>query len=156
MTTDTVSFTNISTNGIDYNWDFGDGNSSSDDNPTHIYSDTGTYTVVLVVTDSCGYSDTTQQNIVIAPITTGVPLMMNALSQFKVYPNPAQDQLTVEAQVNIQAIQLVDALGRMVYVEKAITEQKINLTTTTYPRGLYFLGIQTQDGILYSQQIILE
>ncbi|MFT6502721.1 MAG: PKD repeat protein [Crocinitomicaceae bacterium] len=35
-------------------WDFGDGNVSTQQNPSHVYAATGNYTVVLVVTDDCG------------------------------------------------------------------------------------------------------
>ncbi|TQV88005.1 PKD domain-containing protein [Aliikangiella coralliicola] len=39
-----------------YLWDFGDGNSSTDENPTHNYSTSGQYTVTLTVTDDDGVS----------------------------------------------------------------------------------------------------
>ncbi|MCH2083309.1 MAG: PKD domain-containing protein, partial [Saprospiraceae bacterium] len=42
----TVNFTNTSSNAFSYVWDFGDGTSSSDDNPVHIYTQ-GTYIVTL-------------------------------------------------------------------------------------------------------------
>ena len=45
-----------------WNWDFGDGNSSSDGNPQHSYSSPGTYTVCLEVTNSAG-SDAACQTI---------------------------------------------------------------------------------------------
>ncbi|GIV33799.1 MAG: hypothetical protein KatS3mg031_1334 [Chitinophagales bacterium] len=43
-----------------YFWDFGDGSSSTLSNPLHTYSDTGIYTVRLIVVDSvsCNFSDT--------------------------------------------------------------------------------------------------
>jgi len=44
-----VNFTNKTLNGIDYLWDFGDGNTSTDYNPTHIYEESGKYTVTLTV-----------------------------------------------------------------------------------------------------------
>jgi len=51
----TTSFTNNSTGSISsYNWNFGDGNSSSSQNPTHAYATSGTYNVILAVTDSAG------------------------------------------------------------------------------------------------------
>ena len=37
-----------------YSWDFMDGNFSTDLNPTHVFSDTGTYPVILTVTDDQG------------------------------------------------------------------------------------------------------
>lgn len=44
----TVIFTNTSTNATSYNWDFGDGTISTEQNPTHRYDKIGTYTVTLV------------------------------------------------------------------------------------------------------------
>lgn len=54
----TVAFQVTSTGEItSWNWDFGDGSSSSEQNPTHIYLETGTYTIVLDA-DGPGGSDT--------------------------------------------------------------------------------------------------
>jgi PKD repeat protein len=39
---------------VTYSWDFGDGNSSTQQNPSHTYIDNGTYTVTLTITDDCG------------------------------------------------------------------------------------------------------
>jgi PKD repeat protein len=44
---DTVTFTNLSQNASSYEWKFGDGTTSSNDNPVHIYKDTGAYDVKL-------------------------------------------------------------------------------------------------------------
>lgn len=48
-----------------WSWDFGDGVTSSDQNPAHKYGDKGTYTVELEVTDNDGYTDKTTQTITI-------------------------------------------------------------------------------------------
>ena len=54
----TVSFTDQSTGSItSWEWDFGDGSTSTMQNPTHTYTDPGTYTVSLTVTGPEG-SDT--------------------------------------------------------------------------------------------------
>ncbi|MDD1771635.1 MAG: PKD domain-containing protein [Methanomassiliicoccales archaeon] len=54
----------ISTNSISYPdeivewlWDFDDGSTSTDQNPTHVFADDGTYDVVLTVTDDDGSTD---------------------------------------------------------------------------------------------------
>ena len=49
-----VVLTNISLNADSYHWDFGDGNSSTETNPTHNYGTTGTFTVTLEATNECG------------------------------------------------------------------------------------------------------
>jgi hypothetical protein len=54
----TVNFTNESTGDIGiWNWDFGDGNTSDEKNPTHIYEQAGTFTVSLQIFNSANGSD---------------------------------------------------------------------------------------------------
>ena len=53
-------------------WDFGDGNTSAEQNPSHVYTEGGTYMVSLTVTDSEGQSDTTSQEISVS--TTNIEL----------------------------------------------------------------------------------
>jgi hypothetical protein len=45
----TISFTSTATGADEYEWSFGDGNTSSEQNPTHTYTENGTYTVSLTV-----------------------------------------------------------------------------------------------------------
>lgn len=52
-----VSFTNTSTYGVTYEWNFGDGGSSFEENPTHVYYQAGTYNVTLTVTGPGGQVD---------------------------------------------------------------------------------------------------
>jgi gliding motility-associated-like protein len=58
-------FNNTTLAGQQFFWDFGDGNLSNDINPSHLYPDTGNYTVRLVVIDSstCNIIDSTKQTI---------------------------------------------------------------------------------------------
>lgn len=54
----TVTFVDQSTGAISWNWDFGDGGSSTLQNPTHTYNALGDYTVRLIVTNTQGCTDT--------------------------------------------------------------------------------------------------
>ena len=60
-----VQFTNTSTGNITgYSWNFGDGNTSTLENPTHTYNSAGTYTVSLTVTNAAGNNTKTEINLI--------------------------------------------------------------------------------------------
>ncbi len=60
----TASFNNGSTDAVSYHWDFGDGSTSTDEDPAHTYATDGTYMVQLIATNPCG-SDTSSSLVVI-------------------------------------------------------------------------------------------
>jgi len=68
-TTDVVQFTDTSTDPdgtiLSWNWNFGDGNSSTNHHPTHQYADNGTYTVMLTVTDDDGETNMTSKQVIV-------------------------------------------------------------------------------------------
>lgn len=83
LTGNQFGFTNNSsiTNGtITYAWTFGDGNVSTNANPTHSYSSAGTYTVKLVVTSAQGCKDSTTRSVTVFAKPT-VDFSVNSLSQ---------------------------------------------------------------------------
>lgn len=59
-----VNFTDLSTQSTAWYWDFGDGNTSTAQNPAHTYLTAGTYNVTQIVSTPCGYADT-----IIIPVT---------------------------------------------------------------------------------------
>lgn len=65
----TASFINTSANASAYVWDFGDGSSSTQTNPSNTYANDGTYTVLLIATGLCGADTTTQLVTVSTPPT---------------------------------------------------------------------------------------
>ncbi len=68
----TVIFTDSSTNNpTSWQWDFGDGNTSNQQNPSHTYVDIGTYTVTLITTGNSGPDSITKVDLIIAT-NTGV------------------------------------------------------------------------------------
>ncbi|MGM0479310.1 MAG: gliding motility-associated C-terminal domain-containing protein [Bacteroidota bacterium] len=88
---DSVAFTNNSQNGNDYFWDFGDGNTSTAEEPVHYYTAPGNYQVTFVVSDTngCFEPDTSYIDIVVAefegavntppdPICPGTPYQLQA------------------------------------------------------------------------------
>ena len=54
-------------NVVSWEWDFGDGSSSTERNPAHVYEAPGTYTVSLTVTDNDGMRDSYSMDLVVLP-----------------------------------------------------------------------------------------
>ena len=72
--TGVVSFENLSENADSYLWDFGDGTTSTEINPTKVYG-TGTYTITLTAENAAGASGTFEDQIVIdIPLPINFPL----------------------------------------------------------------------------------
>lgn len=55
-----VSFSNLSINASSYVWDFGDGGTSTEENPQHSYQKAGIFTIKLTATGDGGSNSTTQ------------------------------------------------------------------------------------------------
>ena len=82
----TFNFTNTSSNypTTIYNWNFGDGSSSSQANPTHSYLNAGTYNVTLSIIDSINncFTQTSSNLIVTHPCNAGFTYTINQDTAF--------------------------------------------------------------------------
>ncbi len=65
---DELSFTDLSTGAItEWLWDFGDGVTSAEMEPTHVFTASGTFTIILTVTDGDGLTDSYSDTYVVRP-----------------------------------------------------------------------------------------
>ncbi|MGB9844898.1 MAG: DUF3344 domain-containing protein, partial [Methanothermobacter tenebrarum] len=62
----TVQFQDLSTGATEWLWEFGDGTNSTEQNPTHTYTQPGTYTVTLTVKGPGGQDTLTKQDYITA------------------------------------------------------------------------------------------
>lgn len=86
----TVQFTNRSTGNITaYNWDFGDGTTSTLISPSHTFTAVGTYNVILQVTGQGGVSTVVRQ------ITVSNPEVPPPTASFEPEPASGQTPLSV-------------------------------------------------------------
>jgi PKD repeat protein len=104
MTFDVVDFTDSSTDPdgtiASWHWDFGDGTTSDEKNPTHAYDDDGEYDVVLIVTDNHGSQDSESTKITVInrePVadfnfTTAEPVVEPTTEDYFVFTDLSTDE----------------------------------------------------------------
>jgi PKD repeat protein len=78
-----VSFTDLSEGNIDsWSWDFGDGGSSTAQNPSHIYMSAGTFNVSLTVTGPGGSDDETKTGYITVNPLPNIPPVVAIINPF--------------------------------------------------------------------------
>lgn len=122
----------------DINWDFGDGNTSTAEHPTHTYSTAGEYEVILTVSNICG-TDTARQ--VIEIVTTSLDQI--AGQSLKVYPNPARDRVFISPWPEHSRIEVQNGLGGKVLIREAMDGPRF-LRMERFASGMYFIHIITE------------
>ncbi|MBL7703954.1 MAG: T9SS type A sorting domain-containing protein [Taibaiella sp.] len=134
-------------NVTDYLWDFGDGNTSTLQNPSHVYVTSGSYEVKLFVANDCGAMDTAL-TINVDPYL-GVASVVNNNLDLKVYPVPAQERITIESGdpvVSISSLTMFNTIGQEVISHKKLNTLKTNIDISHIPSGDYFIRIETNKG----------
>nr|BAL52673.1 PKD domain protein [uncultured Acetothermia bacterium]BAL59272.1 hypothetical protein HGMM_OP3C427 [Candidatus Acetothermum autotrophicum] len=136
-----------------WEWDFGDGTTSTEQNPSHVYRTAGTFTVKLVVTDDKGAkSQPAEKKITIGPPAQIAVTISN-------FPNPAKTRTkfvyswTLPAPARQATLRIFNIKGELVFsrdLDITKTEFVYDLTDSTgrpLPNGPYFylLSVTAQD-----------
>ncbi len=131
-----VTFTNESLRASSYSWDFQDGQTSTNENPSIWYSGIGTYNVSLISESSCD-SDTVDYDVEITQVSIeenedlGLSYAQVSPGVFEILGTNAVDLITV-----------VDASGRFISESTSTT-----VDLSKEPSGMYLISIQLEDKI---------
>ena len=160
--TGVIQFTDLSSNTPNqWQWDFGDANTSSSKNPKHTYASPGKYTVKLTATNSFG----TDQNTKVAYIDvdevycgrTSIEEIL--LSQIDVFPNPSNGLISIafsKSDNKKYSLELVSLQGQIIYLETINSEENnlLELDLSGQEKGVYFLRISTGESQMTKKLII--
>jgi GEVED domain/PKD domain/Secretion system C-terminal sorting domain len=154
-----VQFTDLSTGGLtSIHWDFGDGNASTSNNPSHDYTaaGNGSYVVTLIGTNGCG-SDTTT---FVVDVNCLVSIGTAFDNQLKMFPNPSDGRFKLMATLTGSApvaVRIEDIHGKTVYLHDfgqmaGNFMQEISLDAA---KGVYFVKMDV-GGQLYVRKLVLQ
>ncbi len=93
---------------------------------------------------SNGTCSNTSEDVVFA--ITGVEGLGDAI---KAYPNPVKDKLTVELTNGFDTINVYDSQGRLIESissSTATNQNSVDINFSSYPKGLYLLGVFSKAG----------
>lgn len=144
ITGNQVTFNNTSSGADTYSWDFGDGYNSSETNPVHTYSASGSYIVHLIAVNFCGSNVFTDTVTIVNDIN-----LVSDQCTVKIVPNPSDGRFSVEYQSSGNTndrITIYDITGRIM-LTREITgynkESKVKFNLSGFPEGLYMLEINS-------------
>lgn len=144
----TVTFVNNSTGAGTYSWDFGDFNSSTAQNPTHVYPASGPYTVTLTVTNGNCSDDTT----FVVNAVLGVQ-EINSISGMNLFPNPTSATATLAIEMlNAGQVEVVlmNANGQIVQTIANDTfeagHQELTIDCSELTAGFYYTVVRNEVG----------
>jgi len=119
-----VRMYNLSVDGASYLWDFGDGSTSDETNPSHEYQDEGVYSIQLTVHNEYGCEDVMLQEDVVEAKLSGFITFPNAFM-----PRPSGDVSDVNAifkpvyrDVDTYTLQIFNRWGQLLFETNDINE----------------------------------
>lgn len=151
----TTLFTDMSTGNItSWQWDFGDGNSSTMQSPAHTYAMGGNYTVTLTVTTIWGCSGVPDTNTVSVLVANDEPFAFE--NEMAVYPNPTQGKVHLKVNQGeiIARIKISDMTGKAFSLIEGEGGVEQILDLSLLPAGLYLVEVETDKGMKIGKVVL--
>ncbi|MGB5025901.1 MAG: S8 family serine peptidase [Saprospiraceae bacterium] len=138
----TVQFTNNSVNADSYLWEFGDGTTSTEKSPIHVFDSAKIYRIKLTATNVCGASN---RSIFLDLTLTGTS-STDEIETY-LYPNPTKNEFHVISGKEIQAVSILNLEGKEIYSFKNVNRKNCLISAGQLPSGIYTLKITFKNGV---------
>ena len=141
-----------------WQWDFGDTGTDTIQNPLHTYTDTGIYNVTVTVThDSC--VKTANKTITVLN-STGMSNFKPETLNFKLYPNPTEENFTVEVNIpeNINSVIKIYGIKGELVKEYMLNNgsNRIVVHTSDWEKGIYICNLMIDGKVMKSEKMVVE
>lgn len=152
-----VQFVNTSINAVSYKWYFGDGTTSTLQNPTHTYSSVDTFTVQLSAIGSSGCDAWTERRHYIKVNNTiGIPEIHSSVLNAVLSPNPAKNDLSIGLgkicnNINFRIFTLQ---GQLLLTQHWKVGNSFTIALPPLSKGLYLVEIICDEGVVVKKVMV--
>lgn len=152
LTSSAVNFTCLNVGGTSFNWSFGDGGTSTLQNPVHTYTLNGNYTATVVVSRGC--------NSVTLTVPIGISTYINQLTDnlgLQLKPNPAQDLFTISldhSKHSMSRITIINLEGKIVAEVRPENKQQI-ISVKELTKGIYIIKTELESGEVIFRKLMV-
>jgi hypothetical protein len=123
---------------------------SSQKHPTIVYNTAGTYNVTLTANNTWGTEIKQKTGYI---YVGGVGIGEKSSATVTVFPNPVKGMLTIQGNVAIQEVQILNMMGQVVYSAHS-EATTLNVNTSDLAAGVYNLQLKMADGFI-SKKIVV-
>lgn len=145
------SIANMPDNVDSWYWDFGDGNTSTEESPSHTYTSNGNYDACLIATNSCGNDSSCMNFDIIGAISVNQSLFANTT----IYPNPSNGKYIIEDVPQSSKLIVTNVLGKVILTE-SINTNNYEINITEEPNGIYFIKLIDNSDKYFLVKVIKE
>jgi PKD repeat protein len=143
-----IDFTSTSSNYDSLFWDMGDMTTYSDSiTLSHDFDSLGTFDVWLFAYNECGVD-----SIMVQVTTDDVGFDTEDLN-FSIYPNPAQNNVSIDGLIEGSRIELINLLGEVVSASTAQSSKEI-INVNSLSNGTYFVRVATNEAQITKKLVV--
>ena len=125
-----------------YQWSTGDTINS-------ITNSISKYSLTITDANGCQFTDSA---------FLGYPLSIHEANErkrtIKVWPNPLSTRVNIEANWDFSSVQIIDALGHLVFNNQYQVSRSVSISTANFASGVYTLFLKDQDSEYHTKLIV--
>ncbi len=143
-------FTSLSTDANSYSWNFGDGGTSTQANPSHNFASAQSYTVWLKTINACGVDSVSK-----VVDNSMIGIRESKQENILIYPNPSNDRVQFSFNnTDPQAIVVYDQSGRVVLNENLNGAETYVMNVSSFAKGMYIATIRYQTKLIHRKIVV--
>ena len=136
-----------------YFWSFGDGDTATIQNPTHVFNHGGTYLTTLQITNDCGFNLSSKSLVIDDVVGVGE---INSAATYEIYPNPTSGAVTIKIPNEEVHITIFSTDGKLVFSKKISNGNGLYQNDfNNLSKGSYSIKLKTSTSV-YTENLIIQ